>query len=81
MEKKLTKLLISLIILFFIGCSDLLNIIPKGIITEEQLTEAEQIDKLVTAAYSKYGRIHAFNTFNPWIASIKSDDAYKGGGG
>lgn len=81
MKKILTKLLILSMILFFIGCNDLLNITPKGIITEEQLTEAEQVDNLVTAAYSKYGRIHAFNTFNPWIASIKSDDAYKGGGG
>lgn len=81
MKKILTKLLSLLTLLFFIGCSDLLDIKPKGIITEEQITEPEQMDKLVTAAYAQYGRIHAFDTFNPWIASIRSDDAYKGGGG
>ena len=66
---------------FVMGCNDVLDIRPKGIITEEQLTEPEHIEGFVTAAYNRYGRIGALDTFNPWIASIRSDDAYKGGGG
>ncbi|MEJ7682761.1 MAG: hypothetical protein WKG06_33860 [Segetibacter sp.] len=54
---------------------------PKSVITEEQLNDPKYVDGLVTAAYAFMPRVHAFNTLNPWIASIRSDDAYKGGGG
>ncbi len=79
MKNKL--ILLGLLITTMIGCQDVLDVTPKGIITEDQLTEPEHVDKLVTAAYARYGRIGAFETFNPWIASLRSDDAYKGGGG
>lgn len=72
---------LGLLIFTMIGCQDVLDVTPKGIITEDQLTEPEHVDKLVTAAYARYGRIGAFETYNPWIASLRSDDAYKGGGG
>jgi starch-binding outer membrane protein, SusD/RagB family len=76
-------ILLGLIFLlaYITGCEDVLEVTPKGIITENQLTEPEHMEGLVTAAYSRYGRIGALQTFNPWIASFKSDDAYKGGGG
>lgn len=64
------------------GCSkETLDVNPKSVITEEQLSDPKYVDGLVTAAYAFQPRVHAFNTLNPWIASIRSDDAYKGGGG
>ena len=84
MKKLINKtILFGLIIslAYITGCEDVLDVTPKGIITQNQLTEPEHIEGLVTAAYSRYGRIGAFDTYNPWIASLRSDDAYKGGGG
>ncbi len=60
---------------------DILDVNPKGVITEDQLNDPKNVDGLVTAAYAFIPRAHAFNTLNPWIASLRSDDAYKGGGG
>lgn len=60
---------------------DILDINPKGVIPEDQLNDPKYVDGLVTAAYAFIPRAHAFNTLNPWIASLRSDDAYKGGGG
>lgn len=60
---------------------DILDVNPKGVIEEDQLNDPKYVDGLVTAAYAFIPRTHAFNTLNPWIASIRSDDAYKGGGG
>lgn len=75
----LLVLLISLAITS--GCEDSLDITPKGIITEDQLTDPKNVDGLVTAAYARYGRMHPEDTYNSWITSVRSDDAYKGGGG
>lgn len=63
------------------SCQDSLEVSPKGIITDEQLNKPEYVDGLVNAAYAFMPRVHAFSTMNPWIASLRSDDAYKGGGG
>jgi hypothetical protein len=62
-------------------CKDYLDVTPKGIITEEQLNKPEYVDGLVNAAYAFMPQSNVFNTMNPWIASFRSDDAYKGGGG
>lgn len=70
-----------LLVLLMTNCQEILDVKPKGIITEEQLNSPEYVDGFVTAAYAFIPRAHAFNTLNPWIASIRSDDAYKGGGG
>src|SRR5690606_19331843 len=63
------------------GCEHELDITPKGILTASQLQEPEQLDGFVTAAYAFMPMSHAFETYNPFIASLRSDDAYKGGGG
>lgn len=72
---------LGLLIISLTNCQDILDVNPKGIITEDQLTDPEHVDGLVTAAYAFMPRAHAFNTMNPWIGSLRSDDAYKGGGG
>jgi hypothetical protein len=74
-------IIFGLLSIYLTNCQDMLNVTPKGIITEDQLSEPSHVDGLVTAAYAFMPRSHAFNTQNPWIASVRSDDAYKGGGG
>lgn len=79
--KSIKNIILGLSIFSLASCHDMLDVSPKGILTEEQLTEPKHVDGLVTAAYAFMPRTHAFITFNPWIASLRSDDAYKGGGG
>ena len=82
MKDKYILLAVSvLLVLSMTNCQEILDVKPKGIITEEQLNSPEYVDGFVTAAYAFIPRSHAFSTLNPWIASIRSDDAYKGGGG
>lgn len=78
------KYIVFVLMISFMAASckkDILDVTPKSVITEEQLNDPKYVDGLVTAAYAYMPRVHAFNTLNPWIASIRSDDAYKGGGG
>ncbi|MEQ9438809.1 MAG: RagB/SusD family nutrient uptake outer membrane protein [Cyclobacteriaceae bacterium] len=81
MKKLLTYIGISLLIIITNNCQDVLDVNPKGVLTEEQLSGPEYVDGFVNAAYAFMPRAHAFDTMNPWIASFRSDDAYKGGGG
>lgn len=76
-------LVLSVILLT--GCGDMLDVQPKGVVTEDQVSQPESIEGLVTAAYAFTPKASPccseFMTLNPWIASVRSDDAYKGGGG
>jgi tetratricopeptide (TPR) repeat protein len=74
-------IIFGLLGIYLTNCQDILQVTPKGIITEEHLSEPSHVDGLVTAAYAFMPKTHAFQTQNPWIASLRSDDAYKGGGG
>ncbi|MBE7171620.1 MAG: RagB/SusD family nutrient uptake outer membrane protein [Williamsia sp.] len=65
------------------GCKKYLDYEPKGTLTAAQLQTPQEVDKLVTAAYASLG-----NDYNDaplasmWVwGSMRSDDAYKGGGG
>lgn len=67
----------------FIGCNKFLDFEPKGTLTEDQLKQPKDVDGFVTAAYASLG-----NDYNDapitsmWVwGSMRSDDAYKGGGG
>jgi hypothetical protein len=81
--KSLKKnLLLGLLIFSISSCNEeFLDVNPKGVLTESQLLDPDKLDGFVTAAYAFIPRSHAFETMNPWIASMRSDDAYKGGGG
>ena len=82
MKIRIKSFLVSgILIISMTNCKDYLEVNPKGLITEEQLAKPEYTDGLVTAAYAYAPRVGAFDTMNPWIASLRSDDAYKGGGG
>lgn len=66
--------------LFASSCSSFLDEDPQGIIREEQATDAEQVEGLVTAAYSALGNDHYDTPFSLWpYGNVRSDDAYKGG--
>ena len=73
-------LVVSLVLLS--SCEDFLEFQPKGTLTEKAALAVENVDKLTTAAYAAIG-----NDFwngpitSMWIyGSVRSDDAYKGGG-
>jgi len=74
------------------ACDSFTEVNPKGTLTEEQLaTDPEGVDALVTAAYasldgalsSDADQIPTFlNPPSNWsFSDVRSDDAYKGGGG
>jgi FlaG/FlaF family flagellin (archaellin) len=70
-------------LLMNVSCKKYLDYQPRGALTVSEVSTPEQVDGLVTAAYADIG-----NDFwdgpitSMWeYGSIRSDDAYKGGGG
>lgn len=62
------------------GCDSFLNETPQGILDDEQVKGAEQINGLVIAAYAALGNDHYDVPFSLWpYGNVRSDDAYKGG--
>lgn len=80
-------LLFAILMATFASCNDgLLNTEPRGVLAEGVLSETS-VDKLVVAAYQALGG-HFFGNdesfagpSSNWIIDVRSDDAYKGGGG
>jgi hypothetical protein len=70
----------------FTACSDMLDTVPQGQFTAEQLDESS-VEGLLASAYAGleahfYGNNEAFaGPSTNWIFDVRSDDAYKGGGG
>lgn len=65
------------------SCDDHLDYQPKGVVTEDDLQNPEGAELLVTAAYAQLGNsdwAFASHTTNWLYGSVRSDDAYKGGG-
>ncbi|WPR72725.1 RagB/SusD family nutrient uptake outer membrane protein [Flavobacterium sp. NG2] len=83
--KKYNKIVLScLSILFLAACSsDFLDYEPTGVLTSESVATAENAEALVTAAYAAIGNDEMVGPItNQWVyGSVRSDDAYKGGGG
>lgn len=64
------------------NCKKFLDVKPQAAITEADVSTPESVDGLVIAAYAWIPHAFVLNQkMNPWIADIKSDDSYKGGGG
>lgn len=75
-------ILISAICLLAISCKKFLEVTPQGVVTEENVSTLENIDGLVVAAYAWIPHAGVINQKQAaWLADIKSDDSYKGGGG
>lgn len=64
------------------ACNSFLDENPKGMLSDEQLNTAENIEKMVIAAYSSLGNDHYTEPNSPWpYGDLRSGDAYKGGAG
>jgi hypothetical protein len=81
------KLYISLFIISILvfACEDanFLDYTPSGSLSEEQLSTPEAAEKLCNAAYATLAAGHFSAPYmTKWVwGSVRSDDAYKGGGG
>ena len=68
------------------SCSDMLDTVPQGQFSEEQI-DNKSVEGLVASAYAGleahfFGNNEAFTgPSTNWIFDVRSDDAYKGGGG
>lgn len=66
------------------ACSeDFLEYQPEGVLSSENVTSPENAEALVTAAYAGIGNDEMIGPLTSmWVyGSVRSDDAYKGGGG
>ena len=66
----------------WISCKDFLSVKPQGALEEDDASSPKNVEGLVTAAYAWVAHEVTINQkLAPWLADIKSDDSYKGGGG
>ncbi|MFV8341624.1 RagB/SusD family nutrient uptake outer membrane protein [Flavobacterium sp. XS2P39] len=83
--KKYNKIVISFLsVLFLASCSsDFLDYEPTGVLSSGNVATAENADALVNAAYAAIGNDEMVGPItHQWVyGSVRSDDAYKGGGG
>lgn len=79
--KKLNSIVIALAcILSFNSCQDFLEVPSYGILTEDNLTGAEQIENEVISAYAAIGNDEINRPLSLWnYGNVRADDAYKGG--
>ena len=77
------KILVVITALFFVGCKKYLDEQPQGYLSASGLTSSTAVDGLATAAYAGIANDwwDAPITSNWEWGSVRSDDAYKGGGG
>ena len=79
-------IIISCILGTFTSCSNFLNESPYGEFTSDQVNN-ESIEGLMAAAYAGleghfFGNNESFTApVSNWVFDVRSDDAYKGGGG
>lgn len=83
MKKKLFSIIFISGLLAFSSCEDALDYTPTGVLSSSDLTSPTAIDGLVTAAYAAIGNGDMIGPiYSNWVyGSVRSDDAYKGGGG
>lgn len=81
------KILVSLILIAGGGlvssCKEYLDYQPQGTLSSDNIKSADNADALVTAAYASLGNGEMIGPIaSMWVyGSVRSDDAYKGGGG
>jgi hypothetical protein len=82
MKKITTYIILGMALLAFSNCKKFLDVTPQGAITQTDVSTAANVDGLVIAAYAwEPHEVIVNQKMSPWLADIKSDDAYKGGGG
>ncbi len=67
----------------FSSCKKQLDYTPTGVLSSADLTSPTAVEGLVTAAYAAIGNGDMIGPiYSNWVyGSVRSDDAYKGGGG
>lgn len=79
------KIFLPVLALLLAGtsCNDFLDEQkPQGVMDDESVLNAENIDNLVTSAYAIWISAEDINSsFSMWNYDVRSDDAYKGGSG
>ena len=74
--------LLTLLAFGFASCKDFLEETPKGVLSEGQVINIENIDGLVIAAYSWLGNDHYTAPNYLWTTgNLRAGDAHKGGNG
>ncbi|HEX9957755.1 MAG TPA: RagB/SusD family nutrient uptake outer membrane protein, partial [Fibrella sp.] len=83
MKNKLTYSVLLAGLLVTSSCKDYLDYQPQGLLSSETIQSASGADALVTAAYAGIGNDDMIGPMTSmWVyGSVRSDDAYKGGGG
>ena len=83
MKNKIFSLLLVTGLLTLDSCKDPLDYSPTGVLSSADLTSPTAIEGLVTAAYAAIGNGDMIGPiYSNWAyGSVRSDDAYKGGGG
>jgi len=83
MNKTYIPAIIASAILFFGSCKKQLDYTPTGVLSSTDLTSPAAVEGLVTAAYAGIGNGDMIGPiYSMWAyGSVRSDDAYKGGGG
>lgn len=84
MKKNNLYIIGFLAILFFGSCSgDFLEFEPRGVLSSENVATPQNAESLVIAAYAGIGNDEMIGPLTSlWVyGSVRSDDAYKGGGG
>ena len=83
MQKKNIIAVIASGMLLVSSCKKQLDYIPTGVLSSADLSSPSAIEGLVTAAYSGIGNGDMIGPiYSNWAyRSVRSDDAYKGGGG
>jgi len=83
MNKKYITACIASATLFFGSCKKQLEYTPTGVLSSADLTSPAAVEGLVTAAYAGIGNGDMIGPiYSMWAyGSVRSDDAYKGGGG
>ncbi|QIK61499.1 RagB/SusD family nutrient uptake outer membrane protein [Dysgonomonas sp. HDW5A] len=78
--KKIKYIAVLFAAMVMVSSCDFLNDDPQGILSDEQVKGPDQVEGLVTAAYSSLGNDHYDKPFSLWpYGNVRSDDAYKGG--
>jgi hypothetical protein len=83
MKKLLIAAFITSGLIITSSCKKQLDYTPTGVLSSEDLTSPTAVEGLVTAAYAAIGNGDMIGPiYSNWAyGSVRSDDAYKGGGG
>ncbi len=83
MKNKLTYSVLLAGLMVTSSCKDYLDYQPQGLLSSDNIQSASGAESLVTAAYAGVGNDDMIGPMTSmWVyGSVRSDDAYKGGGG